>query len=290
MRRLALSVFFAMLAGTVAAQQPAADPVLGNWRGTLKSAGSAQGSESPLVLSIVRKDDGYGGSMSGLSGTSDLPLKSVVVTGTRVKVESVADSKLGQVSLTGDLTAERNTLKGAGTLAVGAQHFDVAFDLTRRARTDVVQPTVEQRLDYFTGRWTFDYLGGEFPPLSLGGRSGTVTFTRAGSSHFATGRVDGDLVGKKYQETLSVGFDPATNMVVYTERRQDGTELVSLGNWTSPLAIQFQTSPIQANGRSYQLRRLLSVLSELAFDVTEEFSVDAGPFRRIGTAHYTKLP
>lgn len=288
MRRLVLIAALAALATSAAAQQPD-DPVLGNWRGTLKAAAGAQGSESPFVLSIVRKGDGYGGSMSGLSGTSELPLKSVMVTGTRVKVESVADSKLGQVSLTGDLAAERNTLKGTGTLSVGAQRFDVSFDLIRRARTDVVQPTVEQRIDYFIGRWTFEYLGGEFPPLSQGGRSGTVTFSRVGSSNFATGRVDGDLVGKKYQETLSIGFDPATNMVVYTERRQDGTELVSLGNWQSPLAITFQTSPVQAGGKAYQLRRVMSVLSDTAFDVTEEFSVDGGAFRRLGNSHYTRI-
>jgi len=288
MRCCAFAVLLAALSASTAAQQQPDDPVLGNWRGTLKSAAGAQGSESPFVLSIVRKGDGYGGSMSGLSGTSEIPLKSVVVAGTRVTVESVADSKLGQVSVTGELTAEGNALKGTGTLAIGAQRFGMVFDLTRRARTDVVQPTVEQRIDYFTGRWTFEYVGGEFPPLSLGSRSGSVTFTRMGSSNFAAGRVDGDLAGKKYQETLSVGFDPVTHTVVYTERRQDGIELVSLGNWQSPLAITFHTAPVQAGGRTYQLRRVISVLSDTSFDITEEFSVAGGAFRRLGNARYTR--
>jgi hypothetical protein len=65
---------------------------------------------------------------------------------------------------------------------------------------------------------------------------------------------------------------------------------VSLGNWRSPIAISFLTSPMPANGKTYQLRRLLSVTSESAFEVTEEFSVDGGPFRRLGNAHYTKQP
>ena len=116
-----------------------------------------------------------------------------------------------------------------------------------------------------------------------------MTFTRVGSSNFVTGRADGDLVGKKYQETLSVGFDPATSTVVYTERRQDGTELVSLGNWQSPLAITFLTAPLQSGGKTYQLRRMMSVLSETAFNVTEEFSVDGGAFRRLGNAHYSRI-
>jgi hypothetical protein len=32
----------------------------------------------------------------------------------------------------------------------------------------------------------------------------------------------------------------------------------------------------------------MSVLSDSAFNVTEEFSVDGGPFRRLGNARYTK--
>src|SRR5206468_12791605 len=141
-----------------------------------------------------------------------------------------------------------------------------------------IQPRVEQRIDYFVGRWTFDYLGAEYPPLSAGGRTGTVTFTRTGASNFVAGQLDGDLLGTRYQETWSIGLDPQTDMLVFVERRTGGPELVSLGNWRSPIAISFLTSPVQANGKTYQLRRLLSVTSATAFEVTEEFSVDGGPF------------
>ena len=61
-------------------------------------------------------------------------------------------------------------------------------------------------------------------------------------------------------------------------------------NWRSPIAMTFTTSPVQADGKTFQLRRLLSVTSPTAFDVTEEFSVDGGPFKRLGKGHYTKLP
>ena len=47
---------------------------------------------------------------------------------------------------------------------------------------------------------------------------------------------------------------------------------------------------MQANGKTYQLRRLLSVRSASAFDVTEEFSVDSGPFGRLGDGHFTRVP
>src|SRR6185503_7861160 len=99
MRGFCLAVFFAALAATASAQQ-ADDPVLGNWRGTIKAA---SGTESQFVLTIIKKGDGYAGSMSGLGGTSEIPLKSITAAAGRVTVESGDTSKLGQITLTGDL-------------------------------------------------------------------------------------------------------------------------------------------------------------------------------------------
>ncbi|MBI1876029.1 MAG: hypothetical protein HYS05_19360 [Acidobacteria bacterium] len=281
---LSLAMVVSVVAGAVLAQD---DPVLGNWRGTVRTS---QGVESPIIITIVRKGEGYVGTASGLGSASEIPLKRVTVSGGRVSFESADDSRLGHVVLAGDLVVDGNALKGPGTVSLGPLRFDVALELRRRARQDVVQPRVEQRADYFLGRWTFEYVGGEFPPLSPGNRTGSVVVSRVGSSNFLAGQVDGDVLGKPYRESLSIGFDPETHMLVFLERHADGVELVSLANWQSPLAIRFQTSPFQTNGRVYQLRRLLSVLSETAFDITEEFSVDAGPYRRLGTARYMRVP
>jgi hypothetical protein len=263
------------------------DPVVGNWRGTLTSS---SGMESPIIITIVKRGDGYAGSTNGVNASSESALKRVTVDGSRLTIEAADDSKLGAVVLTSELAAEGNAMKGTGTLAVGAQKFDVTLALQRRPRAEAIQPHVEQRVDYFVGRWKFDYIGAEFPPLSAGGRSGTVAFTRTGTSNFITGRVEGELVGQPYQEQLSIDLDPETNMLAFVERRPGGVELVSVASWKSPIAITFHTSPVQENGKTYQLRRLLSVTSPTAFDVTEEFSVDGGPFRRLGNGHYTKLP
>lgn len=261
------------------------DPVTGNWRGTLKSA---DGTVSPIIITISRSGDGYAGSTSGVGENSETALTKVTATGPRVTIEGTAESKLGAVRVAADLTAEGNALRGTGSVGVGNQAIPVTLDLQRRARQDVSQKHVAQRVDYFTGRWKFDYLGGEFPPLSSGERSGTVTFSAPTATHFVTGTVDGESMGKPFKETISLGVSLDTKAVVYHERRADGVELTSLGSWTSPLAIVFQTTPIASGGKTYQLRRVISVLSETAFDVTEEFSVDGGAFRKLGTARYTK--
>jgi hypothetical protein len=204
-----------------------------------------------------------------------------------VSLEASAESRLGDVAISCELTADGNAMRGAGVLTVGAQRFDVTLALQRRPRAEVIQPRVEQRADYFVGRWAFDYLGAEYPPLSAGSRTGTAVFT-SDAANFVTGRVDIDAGARKYQETVKIGFDSDTNTLVFVERRSDGFELASVGNWRSPIAITFRTPPVRADGKTFQLRRVISVTSNTAFEVTEEISIDGGPFKRPGNAHYTK--
>ena len=162
----------------------------------------------------------------------------------------------------------------------------------RQRRESPPQHQVERTIGYFVGKWRFEYTGGEFPPLSGGSRSGTMTFLRVGTTNFVAGQLEGELAGKPYRETQTIGFDPDSFTLVVVERRpgNDSSELVSIGHWRSPLAILFQTAPVQAGGKTYQLKRVISVASEAAFEVTEEFSVDGGPFKRLGNGHYTKQP
>jgi hypothetical protein len=237
------------------------DPVVGNWRGTLTTA---QGSESPIIITIAKKGDGYAGSTNGLNATSEVPLKKIAVDGAKLSIEAFSESRLGDVMLTSELTAEGSTMHGVGVLAVGGLRSDVTLTLQRRPRGEVIQPHVEQRADYFVGRWTLEYLGAEYPPLSTGSRTGAAVFTSDGPN-FVTGHVDNDTGSRTYQDTVKIGFDPDTNTLVYVERRVDGFELASVGNWRSPIAITFRTAPVQFGGKLYQLRRVISVTSPVAF-------------------------
>ena len=285
MRTIVCLAAILALAQAVSAQP---DPLAGDWRGTLKPA---QGIASPIVITISKKGDAYGGFTSGLNESGEVALDRVVLTGDHLAVQATAESKLGQVVLAGDLVLAGNTLKGPATLSVGGQRFDVQIDLQRRPRATIPQRQIEQRAGYFVGRWKVDYVGGEFPPLSAGGRSGVIVFASSGAN-FVSGRLEGDVAdaaGKPYTESHMMGFDPETKALVDVERRGDGVELVHVGNWRSPLAIVFQTPTVQSGGKTYQLKRTLSITSDAAFEVTEEFSVDGGAFRRLGNGHYTRI-
>jgi hypothetical protein len=291
MRRMAGAAAMFSLALTMgaAAQRGAppplpSDPIAGAWRGSMRSGPST---ETPLVISIVKKGEIYSGVVN-TGGTTESPIRKIALSGNRLVVETGSDSKLGDITLTTELMVDGNKANGSGIFAVGPHRVEVSIELQRRARAEVIQPQVEQRIDYFVGRWTFEYLGGEFPPLSAGTRTGTATFSRTGTSNFVTGVIENDLGGRKSQDRITMGFDPDTKTLAVVERRADEIEIISVGSWQSPLAIPFTTSPVTADKRTYQLRRVIQVLNEVSFDVVEEFSVDGGAFRRLGNARYSK--
>ena len=282
MRTTWLAICLALAPTAAGAQQ---DAVVGNWRGSVKSAG---GAESPIVMTIAKDGARYIGATTGLSEGGDVAMRKVDVAGGGVSVEAAADSRLGPIVLSATLNVQGNTLAGDGVLAVGSQRFPISLALQRRVRSDVVQHQVDQTAEYFVGRWKFEYVGGEFPPLSSGNRQGFITFARMGNAPFVSGTLQGESFGTTFEQRLTIGVDSEADTVLLTEKRSDGTELLGLGNWRSPLAVVFVTSPVQAGGKAYQLKRVFSILSESAFDVAEEFSIDGGPFRRLGVGHYTK--
>src|SRR5262249_25073996 len=131
------------------------DVFAGNWRGTVTSS---TGSQSPIIVTLVKKGDGYAGSTNGLNATSESALRRVGgIDGKRIAIEAADDSKLGAIVLASELTVEGNAATGTGTLAVGAQTFALTLALQRRPRAEALQPHVDQQVDYFVGRWKFEY-------------------------------------------------------------------------------------------------------------------------------------
>jgi len=113
--RIVVAVAYALAVGVPLASQT--DPVVGQWRGALKSAA---GVDTPIIITITKKGDVYGGSTNGVNAQSEIPLTKLVVAGSKVTLEAMSESRLGDVSLAGELTAEGAAMKGVGTLAVGA--------------------------------------------------------------------------------------------------------------------------------------------------------------------------
>ncbi|MXY24324.1 MAG: hypothetical protein F4Y45_07360 [Acidobacteria bacterium] len=291
LRGLALAALTVLTAVT-AAGQPAGrgdgSPFTGNWRGT---ATGADGATTEVVLALTDADGAWAGTVSGFEPGRDAPLTRIEIGDASVVAEAEVVTRLGALILRYDLTLadDGRQLTGTQQVIAGAARTAADVELRLWRRSDVPQPQVEQRIGYFTGTWRFDYLGGEYPPLSIGTRSGQVVFTPRGEAPWVDGAVTGEVFGEAYEERLSIGFDPESQTLVQQEQLSNGIELLSVGDWRSPIGIEFVTRPVEADGRTYQMRRQVTFTSERAFRVTEEFSIDGGPFRRLGNADYQRI-
>ena len=296
MQRLVVNQYCLILASLVtvttlaspALAQSDSEPYLGSWRG---NAASADGTTTAVVLTVAAANSTYGGVMSGFGPGREAPLTSVTIADGMLMAETSVDSRLGLLSVRYELSLNEggDILSGVQQLIFGNQRIVFDVELKKRRRRDVPQPQVKQRIGYFVGTWAFDYTGGEFPPLSIGTRSGRVQFTQRGDSSWVDGQVTGDVYGDTYEEHLVIGYDPENRFLVFQEMLSNDIELLSVANWQSPIGINFVTTPVEHNGQSYQLRRVIAVTSETAFRVTEEFSIDGGPFRRLGNADYRRV-
>jgi hypothetical protein len=150
------------------------------------------------------------------------------------------------------------------------------------------QPQQRQGLDYFVGTWKFTWTGRE-SAITPGPRTGTVTFTRIGDSNFLEMRVDGSSEGNgAYKESGVLGWNDEKKLLAIRERIANGTDILSLGDWTSPIGIRFDTEPIRIQTQTLRLRRSYQILSAASFSVTEELSTNGGPFVRLGTGDFRK--
>ena len=230
----------------VSPAQAQPDPWPGTYRGQLLSP---ERSRTNVTLTIVTAEDGYAGVITGFGAGIEIRLRVVRASEMTLTVEGASESEFGPLTFAYDLTRTDDTVSGEGRVTLGAHGFGVSLELERARRTDVIQPQVEQRIGYFSGEWAFSYTGGEFPPLSIGTRAGTVRFSPLADGPFVHAGVNGKVFGETYAEIWTIGFDADTETVVWQEELSDGQTLLSLGNWTSPIGITFLTAPVEAEGR-----------------------------------------
>jgi hypothetical protein len=279
------------------AQQAREDRLQGRWEGAAKSF---QG-ERPATAIFKKEADGYSGTITGTQGT--IPFQEVKVDGDIVTASAEVDSpQAGRLRINYRFVLQGETLKGAGVVEVGGQTYDFTFDLKRvststaltqqeerrSTRPPVPQPQQKQSLDYFVGQWFFKWLGRESALGAGGRREGMTTFKLTPGGKTLESYTKGKSAEGNYQESAEIGFDEATKMLSFSERRGN-LQITSKGDWTSPIAIRFTVDPIKIKDRTLRLRRTIAVISAYSFTVTEELSEDGGPFGRLGQAIFGKV-
>jgi hypothetical protein len=153
-------------------------------------------------------------------------------------------------------------------------------------RASPPQPQQKQGPDYFEGTWSFEWLGRE-SPLTAGPRTGTVTFSREKEvlTFKSASKTD---TGTALVESGSMTWNSTDKTLAFVEKLADGTSINGTGNWSSPLAIRYESQLVTLKGQALRLRRTYSIVSAQSFRVAEEMSTDGGPFQRLGSGNYTK--
>jgi MFS family permease len=160
---------------------------------------------------------------------------------------------------------------------------------TTTGRASVPMPLQKQALQYFTGRWTVEWMGPE-TPLGPGPYDGTVTFTERDGGKSLEGVTEAKSDAGPYRATATVSFDPEKKTLTWSERRPNGVTVNSVGDWSSPLAIRFDIPPVTVKGETFRLKRTLTIISSGSFTVLEEYSTGNGPFKRLGNGVFAKEP
>jgi len=150
------------------------------------------------------------------------------------------------------------------------------------------QPQQQQGIEYLEGAWTFSWDGRE-SLITAGPRAGTAIFTRIGQSNFLNLQVEGQVDGgRAFKESGVVAWSPDTKVLVVHEKTVTNAEMLSVGNWSSPLGIRFDVQPLRVEGKLLRLRRSWAIISATSFTVTEELSTDGGSFVRLGIGSFAK--
>jgi hypothetical protein len=158
-----------------------------------------------------------------------------------------------------------------------------------RGRGSPPQPQQKQGVEYLAGRWSFSWTGRE-SPVTAGPRRGTTVFTTTAPGNALAIRTEGTLEDSStvFTESGTAAWDAANKTLTFKETLANGTTLTGTGDWSSPLAIRYESQPAPVAGQSIRIRRTYSILSAQSFSVAEEISIDGGPFQRLGNGLFQK--
>ena len=311
MRRvLAATPFMAILlflSATASASQT--DRLAGRWEGKLSSL---QG-ERPTAAIFKKNGEGYTGRTLGLRPGMEIELKDLKVDGETITAQADLETPQATLTINYSFRLEGETMKGQGSLDFGGQPFTFTIELKRvsgdtesplmsgaiagataraaaatPARPPVVQPQQKQSPDYFVGQWNFRYIGRE-SPLGMAPRDGVVSVTKRGDGRTLDAKVAGRTDAGPYSESWVLAFDETAHNFTLTEKLASGAVLNARADWSSPISIHFNISPIKVGRQSLQLRRTISIIAAHSFSVTEEISENGAPFVRLGGAVYSRL-
>jgi hypothetical protein len=151
------------------------------------------------------------------------------------------------------------------------------------------QPLQKQGVEYLAGTWNFTWTGRE-SAVTPGPRTGTVTFARLGDTPSLEMTVAGKTdAGAAYKESGTLVWQATTRTLAMHETLANGLTMLSVADWSSPIALRFESAPVRVKGEVVRLRRIYTIISATSFTVNEELSTNGAPFVRLGGGVFSKI-
>jgi len=151
------------------------------------------------------------------------------------------------------------------------------------------QPLQKQGVEYLAGVWNFTWTGRE-SAVTPGPRAGTVTFAQLSGTPslemIVSGKTD---TGAAYKESGTLLWQATTKTMAMHETLAGGVTMLSVGDWSSPIALRFESAPVRVKDAVVRLRRIYTIISAASFTVNEELSTNDGPFVRLGGGVFSRI-
>jgi hypothetical protein len=83
-------------------------------------------------------------------------------------------------------------------------------------------------------------------------------------------------------------WQASTKTLAMHETLANGAMMLSVADWSSPIALRFESAPVRVKGEMVRLRRIYTIISATSFTVNEELSANGAPFVRLGGGIFSR--
>ena len=157
--------------------------------------------------------------------------------------------------------------------------------------TEPTDPMPPPNMDYFIGKWSFDWNVPE-SPLGPGGKmKGTETFKKIPASYESD--IEGEGPTGPFKGRAVMTYKETEKVVTRSESGLFGISVVKTGPIGGDLGgyytIHWESEPVKKSGKVIKLKGKTLMLSPAHYKVQVEISVDGRPFTSLGNAWFRKV-
>lgn len=146
-------------------------------------------------------------------------------------------------------------------------------------------PLPPLKLDYFTGKWTFEW---EMPDTIFGPGgtiTGTETYEPSVDGRFIESDIEASGPAGAYKQHAILAYNEAGRVISRYEKDSRGFELLAIGRIATDQGfylINFESAPFIYKAQTLRIKTVASLTGPVAYRLRVQLSVDGGPYQSIG--------